>query len=213
MARYLGGRWAQAGHEVCFGSRSEDKAQEIAKEIGRGTRGASNDDAAEFADVILLTVRKPPREFLTAPEALDGKVLIDLNNQDFPRNTAWDGIHPSLAEAVQKAHPRTRVVKAFNTMAVEVFAHEPEELRQLDVSTFLAGDDEEALAVVANLAREVGLNPWTFGPLSESWILEVQADFIRTLMFSKNSPMITTNCKAIPEPRSDPFGGRKKGSY
>lgn len=213
MARYLAGRWAEAGHEVLLGSRSPDRAKAIAQELGHGVRGGRNDEAAAFADVLLHTVRVPPKDFLSAPEALAGKVLIDLNNHDFPRERAWEALSPSLAERVQRAHPQARVVKAFNTMAMEVFDHTPEALRAHQVSAFLAGDDAAAVQTVSKLAEDLGLQPVEMGPLSNAWLLEAQGDFIRTLMFKGGGPMMTVSTASLPKAEASSFGGRRKGAY
>ncbi len=213
MARNLLGRWAEAGHEVFFGSRDPAKARAVAAEIGHGAGGGSNDEAAAFADVVVLSARIPPRDFLSTPEVLDGKVVIDLNNHDFPRAQPVESLVPSLAEKVQAAHPKARVVKAFNTMAMEVFDHTPNDLRSHGVSAFLAGDDEQAVRQVSTLAAELGLAPVFMGGLDTSWLLEAQGDFIRTLIFKNADPMATVSTRSIPSPAAPRFGGRRKGAY
>lgn len=213
MARMIGGRWAEAGHEVFFGSRDPNKARKVAEEIGFGAKGGTNDQAAAFADVILHTVRVPPTEFLNATESLKGTIIVDLNNHDFPRETAWEGLHPSLAERVQSALPEAKVVKAFNTMAMEIFNHVPRELTRWNVSAFLAGDDAAALETVSDLARALGLHPTVVGGLCESWLLEAQADFIRTVIFGGAGAMATVNVQILPAPPAAPFGDRRPGSY
>ena len=213
MARALVGRWAEAGHEVFFGSRDPKKAQAVALEIGFGAQGGTNDAASQFAEVLLHTVRVPPRSFLSAPEVLDGKIVIDLNNRDFPRSAPWQDLHPSLAAEVQAAHPKARVVKAFNTMAMEIFDHDPEDLRRHAVSAFLAGHDSAAVQTVASLAEAVGLVPVVVGDLEQAWLLEAQADFIRTLIFEDSDVMATVSTKSLPRPSASRFGGRRKGSY
>ena len=53
MGRSLGIRWAEQGHEIFFGSRTADKGKSVAEFAGHGCRGGTNDQAVEFADVIL----------------------------------------------------------------------------------------------------------------------------------------------------------------
>ncbi len=158
-------------------------------------------------------MRLPPRDFLTSPDALTGKILIDLNNHDFPRSDPTRGLMPSLAEKVQAVHPETRVVKAFNTMAMEVFDHDPDALHALGVSAFLAGDDADAVAKVAELAEALGLWPVVMGGLEVAWLLEAQGDFIRTLIFKDANPWATVSTKTIPAADKARFGGRRKGAY
>ena len=168
-----------------------------------------------FADVILHTVRDPPATFLSAEAAaaLKGKIIIDLNNHDFPRDNPKETLtQPSLAEKVQQAHPDAKVVKAYNTMAMEVFDHPPAELKAMQVSAFLAGDDAEAVDTVAKLSEDLGLVPVKFGGLKDAWLVEAQGDFVRTLIFKDMDPMMTINAKSIPKPSAS-GRGRKEGTY
>ena len=216
MARSLGGRWAQAGHAVFFGSRDRDKARSTAEEVGLSTIGGSNEEAAAFGEVLLHSVRIPPRDFLKESDSLDsldGKTIIDINNHDFPRPARVESLLPALAERVQAAHPGAFVVKAFNTMAMEVFDHEPETLRGYRVSAFLASDHGPSLARVSELAEALGLWPVVMGDLSCAWLLEAQGDFIRTLIFKNSDPMATVNTQSIPPPPGPRFGGRVRGVY
>mmetsp|Transcript_15585 Transcript_15585/g.34026 ORF Transcript_15585/g.34026 Transcript_15585/m.34026 type:complete len:228 (-) Transcript_15585:63-746(-) len=217
MARALAGQWARAGHSVFFGSRTAEKGKAVADEIGFGAQGGTNEDAMiQFQpDVILHTVRLSPKEFLSPSAAalLDGKTIIDLNNHDFPRpDPVKDLAGLSLAGAVQAAHPQSNVVKAYNTMAMEVFDHDPKDLRQLGVSAFIAGNDPNAVQTVSKLSDDLGLHPVPFGTLEQAWLLEAQGDFIRTLIFKDMDPMMTINARSIPKAAS-PLFERKQGTY
>lgn len=213
MARAIAGRWAEAGHAVFFGSRDPAKARAVAAEIGFGAVGGGNDEAARFGDVVLHTVRRPPADFLRDPAALDGRIVVDVNNHDWPRPSGPTALERTYAAAVQAAHPQARVVKAFNTMATEVFGHEPEALREMGVSAFLVGDDPSAVDVVADLAAQLGLEPVRMGGLDQSWLLEAQADFIRTLIFADGGPLATVSTRVLPAPVAPRFGGRRPGAY
>jgi predicted dinucleotide-binding enzyme len=104
-------------------------------------------------------------------DELAGKVVIDITN---PVNETFDGLvtppDSSAAEQLAQRAPGARVVKAFNT----TFAGTQMEGRvagePLDV--FVAGDDEDAKATVAQLARDGGLNPIDAGPLKRARELE-----------------------------------------
>ena len=83
-------------------------------------------------------------------------MLLDVSN-------ALDGNFPpgltvpygdSTAERLQRAHPRTRVVKALNTMNCDVMVHPELVPGQHDV--FVAGDDAAAKAAVTALLRQFG---------------------------------------------------------
>ena len=83
MGRALGILWAEQGHEVFFGARTTEKGQDVAAIAGHKTQGGSNDEAAAFGAVLLYTVRGVnPAEVFSSLSVLDGKVLIDCNNQE-----------------------------------------------------------------------------------------------------------------------------------
>jgi len=168
MGRSLGALWAERGHDVLFGAREVGKAMAAAELAGCGARAGGNDDAAAFGDVLLWGVRDvPAAEVLSDLRVLDGKVVLDPNNRPTPTDFTMgprDGV--SHAERLQRQLPHARVVKAFNTMAQEVFELSPEPLRAHEVSVFLAGDDADAKRVAADLTREIGfvpLDPWPSG--------------------------------------------------
>ncbi|MEO0409204.1 MAG: hypothetical protein AAF289_17820, partial [Cyanobacteria bacterium P01_A01_bin.135] len=63
MSRVLGGAWAVAGHSITFGSRTLEKAQAIAKEIGTimGSRIRSTSRKRDAAPEAKTT---PPRSHI-----------------------------------------------------------------------------------------------------------------------------------------------------
>lgn len=212
MARVLGGAWSVAGHQVVFGSRSAEKSRDVAEEIGLTATGGTNDDVAESCEVIVGTVRAIPSSFLKTTSALAGKVIIDLNNRDFPREYKPEEFLNSLAEATQKDVPSARVVKALNNQAMEVFNCDAAVLRAAGVQAFMAGDDDDAKQITAELLNDLGLKPVDFGPLSNAWLLELQADILRTYMFATGNALVTPGF--IEAPRTEPrFGERRKGTY
>jgi len=102
MARVLGGAWSVVGHQITFGSRDAAKSRAVAEEISNGATGGTNDEVAESCEVIVSSVRAVPSSFLASTSALAGKVIIDLNNRDFPREYKPEEFLNSLAEATQK---------------------------------------------------------------------------------------------------------------
>jgi len=211
-ARVLGGAWLVAGHQVVFGSRSAEKSRGVAEEIGFTATGGTNDEVAESCEVIVSSVRAVPSSFLASTSVLAGKVIIDLNNRDFPREYKPDEFLNSLAEATQKDIPASSVVKALNTQAMDVVNCDAAALRAAGVQAFIAGDDHEAKQIVAELLNDIGLKPVDFGPLSNAWLLELQADILRTYMFATGNALVTPGF--IEAPRAEPrFGERRKGTY
>lgn len=127
MGRILGCGWAVAGHEVFFGARNPQAASRAAGLAH--TQGAahafagSNDEAAAFGDVVFFGVRNvQPDHVLANTSVLHGKVVIDPNNWPVPQGRFdFTPVTQSLAEKRQAYLPRAHVVKAFNTMAQELF--------------------------------------------------------------------------------------------
>lgn len=212
MSRVIAGSLAELGHEVFFGSRSAEKSVAIASEMGFGARGGSNDEAAAFGEVIFHSVRNVPSTFLKSVSALDGKIVVDLNNRDFPREYIGAEMLQSLAVAVQKDVPGAKVVKALNNQAMEALFPKPGELRKAGIQSFIAGDSAEAKGVVSELLAQMGLTPVDFGPLANAWLLEAQADILRTYMFATGNFLATPGFIMSPEAEAR-FGERQKGEY
>ena len=213
MARSVGGAWAEVGHDVFFGSRDEERGREAAATVGLGTRGGSSREAVAFADAVFYTPRSAPSEALSHPEALVGKVLIDCGNRPVPSNqTFGPPAGPSYAEKIAADVPGVKVVKAFNTMAQEVFHQAFSARRESGQCVFIAGDDVDAKRLVAGLIHDLGLEPLDCGPLAHAWLLESAGDLIRYLIFNGKGPFATFAVPALPEiePR---FGGRQASTY
>ena len=218
MGRSLGVLWAEQGHEVYFGARDLDKAEaaaQLARTNGHTAKFGSNDQAAEFGDVLLYTARGiAPATLLRNPALLAGKVVVDLNNGDIPEGFAYEPITTSLAERLQAQLPDSRVVKAFNTIAQEVFELAPEPLRDHSVSVFVAGDDANAKSAVMELAEGIGFAAIDAGPLRNARLLEGFADFIRYAMIGQGmGPYTAISVHRIPQPsRPARLGGRQASS-
>lgn len=211
MARSMGIVWAELGHDVFFGSREAARGATLAAFAGHGTKGGSNDEAAEFGEIVVYTVREQvPSDMLSSIDPLAGKVLIDINNRALPADFAVDALMgESLAEKTAADVPQARVVKAFNTMAQEVFEIAPEPLRQHEISVYLCSDDAPAKQTVADLCSELGFVPIDCGPLRAARMVEALGDFIRFMMRGMDLGLFATiNVKTIPPPETERLGGR-----
>ncbi len=211
MGRSLGILWAQQGHHVFFGSRDAEKGKSVAEFAALGTQGGTNDEAAAFADVILWTARGIlPKHLLSNPEVLNGKIIIDCNNQDIPEGFAYPAIEESLAEKLAKEVPNSHVVKAFNTIAQEVFELAPKPLKDYQVSVFVAGDHEQARKTVMQLAEEIGFLPVDSGVLRNARLVEGLGDFIRLIMIGQQQGSYATiSVNVLPAAQGQRLGGRQ----
>ncbi|MBW4687957.1 MAG: NAD(P)-binding domain-containing protein [Komarekiella atlantica HA4396-MV6] len=211
MGRSLGILWAEQGHNVFFGARDLEKGKAVAELAGHGTNGGTNDEAAIFGDVLLYSVRGVnPVEVFSSTEVLSGKILIDCNNFDIPEGFAFQPIVQSLAEKLAAEVPNALVVKAFNTMAQEVFELAPTPLKDYEVSVFVAGDDAQARQVVMSLAEDIGFAPVDCGALRNARMIEGAGDFIRFLLISQlQNPYATISVKILPQAQQQRLGGRQ----
>jgi 8-hydroxy-5-deazaflavin:NADPH oxidoreductase len=211
MGRSLGLLWAEQGHEVFFGARTAEKGQSVSALAKHGTQGGTNDEAAAFGDVLLYSARGvDPAEVLKSIAVLTGKILIDPNNWAIPEGFAYEPIAISLAETLAKQVPEAIVVKAFNTMAQEVFEIPKAELQKQQVSVFVASDDAIARQTVMQLAAEIGFNSIDSGVLRNARMLEGLGDFIRFIIIGQQQGgYATISVNVLPEAQSSRLGGRQ----
>jgi len=169
MARTIGALAVAGGSTVEIIGRDQSKAAELAKDLGGGTTtgqfGAV--PAGDIVIVALLYANVVP-VVTQYGDTLAGKVIVDISN---PFNSAADGLaipdDTSIAQEVAKAAPASAsVVKAFNTIFGVVLAQGG----PLDV--FIAGDDAQAKAGVAEFIESLGLRPLDAGDLKMAHWLE-----------------------------------------
>lgn len=215
MSRSLGILWAEQGHNVFWGSRDPNKAKAVAEFAGHKTQGGTNDEAAEFGEVIFYSVRGVmPSTILSSIDSLSGKVILDCNNRDIPEGFAYDPLMAdSLAEQLAADIPKAHVVKAFNTMAQEVFELSPQPLKEHQVSVYVCGDAPSARQTAMTLAGEIGFKPIDCGPLRSARLLESLGDFIRFMMGRmKLGPYATISVHVLPDASDQRLGGRQQSS-
>ena len=144
VGRTLSARLDELGHDVVVGTR--DPEATAARDDAPAAALATYADAVRDADLVLnATNGQASLEVLAAAgeDALAGRVLLDISNPlDFsagfpPTLSVVDT--DSLAEQIQRAFPRTRVVKSLNTLTADLMAH-PETLPE-PTTVFVSGDD------------------------------------------------------------------------
>lgn len=214
MGRALGMRWAMNGHQVFFGGRDPDKTREVAEFTGHQSRHGSLQQAIEFADVLLHTIRGVMPSTLADAALLDNKILIDLNNHSIPEGFAYEPVTVSFTEQFQADVPNLHVVKAFNMFAMEMFEHSKQTIEQYNVSAFLAGDSVSAKATVAELASELGFTPVDAGTARHARQLESAADLLRLLMIDKGMGAFTAiSAHVLPQANTQQLGGRQASNF
>ncbi|GAA3334922.1 NAD(P)-binding domain-containing protein [Curtobacterium sp. C1] len=166
----------QHGHQVVIAnSRGPETLQDLVAELGDGARAATRDEAAAAGDVVVVTT--PLAAIETIPvEPLVGKVVIDTNNYYPQRDghiAALDDETTTTAELLQDHLPGARVVKAFNHIAATALTDEAQPAGTPDRRALVvAGDDEDAKAVVSELIDSFGFDVVDAGPLAEGWRIQ-----------------------------------------
>lgn len=163
VGQTIGTGLVQHGHEVNMGARAADNAKAAAWASGAGAKASHGTfaDAARFGEIVFnCTSGMVSLEALkqAGEQNLGGKVLVDVANPlDFSK-----GMPPtlsvcntsSLAEQIQTAFPKARVVKTLNTLNAQLMINPsalpgPHEL-------FMSGNDAAAKAQVRQLLSELG---------------------------------------------------------
>ncbi|MFD5896358.1 NADPH-dependent F420 reductase [Streptomyces sp. NPDC060366] len=177
MADALATHWARAGHEVVIGGRDSDKARRLATRIGGGTKPATTRAAAEFGEVVLAALPFGANADVARElgAALDGKALVDCANPVGPGFRLLTEGGPSAASRLAVAAPGAHVVKAFNLCHEDVWRMRPPVFDGRPLAVPICGDDEEALARVRELVRDVGCEPVAGGGLERAGLLEATA--------------------------------------
>jgi len=129
-------------------------------------------ETVSWGEIVLLAVPFGAIDDVvqTSGEGLVGKTVVDVTNALDPSMNLAVGFTTSGAEELQKKLPRSRVVKAFNT----VFAQHMDSGRLEDqpLTAFVAGDDADAKKTVLEIARGIGFDAVDVGPLRNARLLE-----------------------------------------
>src|SRR3954453_18656997 len=120
------------------------------------------------ADIVFLAVRyEAHRDVAKALPSWEGKTVVDATNL-FPAPEELDGL-PSSA-VVAKAFTGAKLVKGFNHLGAATLATDPVVEGGHRV-VFLSSDDDDAIAPVAALAKQLGFAPVKLGKLNEGGAL------------------------------------------
>lgn len=159
MADALGTQWERAGHEVLKGARNN-----LA-------------EAVAFGEVLLLAL-----PYGVLPEVdLHGRIVIDCTN---PVGEGAVLLTDDRSAAEEVAATGARVVKAFNLCHVDVWRMTPPVFDGRPLAVPMCGDDQEALAAVELLVRDIGCEPLVAGGLERARLLEATAAFMIGLWFA-----------------------------
>lgn len=162
----IGSKLIELGHDVMMGSRTTDNEKAKAfvdKHNGKATAGTFA-GAAAFGEIIFnCTAGGGSIEALklAGEQNITGKIIVDIANPlDFSK-----GMPPSLSvvnttslgEEIQKAFPKTRVVKTLNTMWNGLMVN-PQMINGGDHHVFVSGNDATAKQEVKTILNSFGWN-------------------------------------------------------
>jgi 8-hydroxy-5-deazaflavin:NADPH oxidoreductase len=179
VGQVLGAGFLKHGYEVMLGTRDPQKP-EVRNWAGAnpGARTGTFEEAAKFADLVVLATAGPVAENalqLAGRDNLAGKVVIDATNPI--SGPPVDGVLPfftgpneSLGEKLQAALPSSHVVKAFNSVGNAQMINPHYE--QGTPTMFLCGNDAGAKAAVSKILVQFGWEPFDCGTIRAARAIE-----------------------------------------
>jgi hypothetical protein len=174
----LARRWARAGYKIVIGSRTAPKAEAAASDLlaiipDADVRGQANLDAAQAADIVVLTVpfahQQPTLEDIGP--GLAGKILVDTTVPLVPPKVARVQLPDEDSAAVRAqalVGEQVLVVAAFHNVAADLMDSDAD----LECDVLVAGDKLAAREIVIGLAEQAGFRAWHAGPLANSTAME-----------------------------------------
>ncbi|MGW3114092.1 NADPH-dependent F420 reductase [Streptomyces sp. NPDC001091] len=154
----LAQRLARAGQKVIVGSRSAERAQVAAGELGHGIEGADNAETARRSDIVIVAVPWDGHAdtLKSLREDLAGKLVVDcVNPLGFDKQGAY-ALTPEEGSAAQQAAallPDSRVTAAFHHLSA-VLLEDPE-IAEIDTDVMVLGDKRADTDIVQALAGRI----------------------------------------------------------
>ncbi len=169
----------KGNYRLLLMSNEQDKLVDLKTQIEKSSK--SNEvfaiscarEASWESDIIIVATPYEAEKEVAEKirEVATGKIVISISN---PLNSAYNELvtsaDTSAAEELQKLLPNSKVVKAFNTTFAADFATLVIAEKQVD--SFVVGNDQEAVEIIAELVKTVGFNPIVAGELPVSRTLE-----------------------------------------
>ena len=158
----LGSKLVQRGHEVKMGSRDarNPKAAAWVKKAGVRASAGTFQDAAKFGEIVFnCTAGAGSLDALKSAgeKNLENKVIIDVSNgldfsKGMPPGLIVNVATESVGERIQSAFPKSKVVKTFNAITVNLMI-DPATLGG-DHHNFISGNDDAAKRKVTTLLEQ-----------------------------------------------------------
>jgi len=172
VGQTLGKKLVELGHDVVLGTRDPQKLDEKKNMTGTirewlaqvkdKAKVVTFKEAAQHGELLInATHGQASVEALqmAGVDQVGPKVLIDTANElDFSKGmppAVLASQERSVSGNIQKAFPNLKVVKTFNTMAAPIMVN-PKMVKGGDHTIFMAGNDKDAKAKVAEILKSFG---------------------------------------------------------
>ncbi|HSO11652.1 MAG TPA: NADPH-dependent F420 reductase, partial [Anaerolineales bacterium] len=157
-------RWAKAGYKVLIGSRTPEKAVTAASEIMERLEGSSslvglsNHEAAQLADIVVLTVPYAAhrKTLESVKDAVKGKLFIDVTVPLVPPKVSKVQMPPAgsaAQEAKEILGEGVQVASAFQNISHEHLLTDG----TVECDVLVTGSSKEARAETLKLVEAAGL--------------------------------------------------------
>ena len=172
-------RWAKAGYRVLIGSRTPEKAVTTASEIMEKLEGSSslvglsNHEAAELANIVVLTVPYAAHRdtIESVKDVVKGKLFIDVTVPLVPPKVSKVQM-PAEGSAAQEAKAilgdDVQVVAAFQNISHEHLLNDGD----VGCEVLVTGSSKDARNEALKLVEAAGLTGWDAGPIENSVVVE-----------------------------------------
>ncbi|MGD8404042.1 MAG: NADPH-dependent F420 reductase [Anaerolineales bacterium] len=172
-------RWARAGYKVLIGSRTPQKAVDVAEELSMMLGGQShiegmgNPEAAQSANIIILTVPFSAHSATleSVKDTVQGKLFIDVTVPLVPPNVSKVQM-PEAGSAAQQARQilgeGVEVCSAFQNISHQHLLGDAD----VECDVLVTGTSKDARAETIKLVEAAGLTGWDAGPLENSVVVE-----------------------------------------
>ena len=165
-------QFAKGGHEVMLSSRDPSKLEPLAAEIGDAASVGTPAEAAEFGEVVVLSVPWDGiDDALERAGSLEGKIVIDTTNQYGSSEMPADDQTGASFHAARV--DGARYTKSFNTLTAPFQAEaafRPDDQR---IVQWVCGDDVAAKQVVMGLINDAGYAPIDLGRNEDATVMEM----------------------------------------
>jgi predicted dinucleotide-binding enzyme len=163
----LGKGWAQAGHQVVFGTRdvNNPKVLPLLDMAGSNVQADTIATAINFGEVLLFAIPWGSVAAIVQDHAftLQSKLILDATN-----NFSGDVINN--VETILSSAPNASVYRAFNSLGWNVFAQS--KFGEVEADLFYCGPEGEDRQMVAALIADVGLRPVYVGDLDQVHLVD-----------------------------------------